>query len=240
MMYWVLVIRLQEKALQSTGAQSKRRSRYSYSNRAYSRTQTVRNTRTHNLPLYLKRASIRTNDLDTLVYIGDLSPWQHRTARSSCQEVSTTTIHRPLTLDQRHAEFPMCTSQEGTPLKPVFLCDTQNIDGTMFDVPLVGVPQHPPLPHTHHPARRFVLMSEEARRASHHATEVSVREHRNTLRHRFEDLAVYAHQFPLKTGDLVSDSRVPELTKMMWALQDAPAIGYDQLLVAANAAISRL
>ena len=33
--------------LQSTGAQSKRRSRDSYSNRAYSRTQTVRNTGTH-------------------------------------------------------------------------------------------------------------------------------------------------------------------------------------------------
>ena len=93
---------------------TKRRSRDSYSNRAYSRTQTVRNTGTHNLPLYLTRATIRTNDLDTLVHIGDLSPRQHRTARSSCQEVSTTTIHRPLTLDQRHAEFPMCTSQEGT------------------------------------------------------------------------------------------------------------------------------
>ena len=86
-------------ALQSTGAQSKRRSRDSYSNRAYSRTQTVRNTGTHNLPRYLTRATIRTNDLDTLVYIGDLSPRQHRTARSSCQEVSTTTIHRPLTLE---------------------------------------------------------------------------------------------------------------------------------------------
>ena len=113
MMYWVLVIRLQEKALQSTGAQSKRRSRDSYSNRAYSRTQTVRNTGTPNLPLYLKRASIRTNDLDTLVYIGDLSPWQHRTARSSCQEVSTATIHRPLTLDQRHAEFPTTVTSRG-------------------------------------------------------------------------------------------------------------------------------
>ena len=89
-----------------------RRSRDSYSNRAYSRTQTVRNTGTHNLPLHLTRATIKTNDLDTLVHIGDLSPRQHRTARSSCQEVSTTTIHRPLTLDQRHAEFPMCTSQE--------------------------------------------------------------------------------------------------------------------------------
>ena len=48
-------------ALQSTGAQSKRRSRDSYSNRAYSRTQTVRNTGTHNLPLYLTRATIRSN-----------------------------------------------------------------------------------------------------------------------------------------------------------------------------------
>ena len=96
------------------GRKANRRSRDSYSNTAHSRTQTVRNTGTHNLPLYLTRATIRTNDRDTLVYIGDLSPRQHRTARSSCQEVSTTTIHRPLTLDQRHAEFPMCTSQEGT------------------------------------------------------------------------------------------------------------------------------
>ena len=38
---------LKVQALQSTGAQSKRRSRDSYSNRAYSRTQTVRNTGTH-------------------------------------------------------------------------------------------------------------------------------------------------------------------------------------------------
>ena len=67
-----------------------------YSNRAYSRTQTVRNTGTHNLPLHLTRATIRTNDLDTLVYIGDLSPRQHRTARSSCQEaVSYTHLRAP-------------------------------------------------------------------------------------------------------------------------------------------------
>ena len=91
-----------------------RRSRDSYSNRAYSRTQTARNTGTHNLPLYLTRATIGTNDRDTLVHIGDLGPRQHRTACSSCQEVSTTTIHGPLTLDQRHAESPMRTSQEGT------------------------------------------------------------------------------------------------------------------------------
>ena len=90
------------------------RSRDNHSNRGYTRTQTVRSAGTFNLPLHLTRATIRTNDHPTLVYIGDLSPWRHRTARSSCQEVSTTTIHRPLTLDQRHAEFPMCTSQEGT------------------------------------------------------------------------------------------------------------------------------
>ena len=100
--------------LQSTGAQSKRRSRDSYSNRAYSRTQTVRNTGTHNLPLHLMRATFVTNDHSALVYVGDLSPWRHLTARSPCQEVSTTTIHRPLTFDQRHAEFPMCSSQKGT------------------------------------------------------------------------------------------------------------------------------
>ena len=61
-----------------------RRSRDSYSNRAYSRTQTIRNTGTHNLPLYLTRATSSTNDLSRLVHIGDLSPPQHRTARSSC------------------------------------------------------------------------------------------------------------------------------------------------------------
>ena len=82
-------------------------------------------------------------------------------------------------------------------------------------------------------------MSMDSRHTSLQATEDSVREHRTSLRHRFDDLAVYAHQFPLRTGDLVSGSRAPELSKKMWALQDAPGIGYDQLLVAANAAISR-
>ena len=91
-----------------------RRSRDHHINRGYTRTQTVRNTGTYNQPLHLTRATIRTNDHSTLVYIGDLSPWRHLTARSSYQEVSTSTIHRPLTLDQRHAEVPMCTSQEGT------------------------------------------------------------------------------------------------------------------------------
>ena len=38
----------------------------------------------------------------------------HLTACSPCQEVGTNTIHRPLTLDQRHAEFLMCTSQKRT------------------------------------------------------------------------------------------------------------------------------
>ena len=40
------------------GRKANRRSRDSCSNRAYSRTQTVRNTGTHNLPLYLTRATI--------------------------------------------------------------------------------------------------------------------------------------------------------------------------------------
>ena len=43
--------------------------------------------------------------LYTSVLIGDLSPWRHLTACSPCQEVDTTTMHRPLTLDQRRAEF---------------------------------------------------------------------------------------------------------------------------------------
>ena len=77
-------------------------------------TKQLRNTGTYNQPLHLMRATFVTNDHSALVYVGDLSPWRHLTARSPCQEVSTTTIHRPLTLDQRHAEFPMCTSQEGT------------------------------------------------------------------------------------------------------------------------------
>ena len=48
------------------GRKAKNRgSRDSYSNRADTRTQTVRNTGTHNLPLHLMRATIRTNDLST-------------------------------------------------------------------------------------------------------------------------------------------------------------------------------
>ena len=95
-----------------------RRSRENHSNRGYTRTQTVRNTGTYNQPLHqplhLTRATSVTNDHSTVVFIGDLSPWRHLAARSPGQEVSTTTIHRPLTLDQRHAEFPMCTSQKRT------------------------------------------------------------------------------------------------------------------------------
>ena len=90
-----------------------RKSRDSHSNRGYTRTQTARNTGTYNLPLHPTRATVR-NDHCTSVLIGDLSPRRHRKARSSCQEVGTTTIHRPLTLDQCHAEFLMCASQEGT------------------------------------------------------------------------------------------------------------------------------
>ena len=45
--------------LQSTGAQSKRRSRDSYSNRAYSRTQTVRNTCAYGLCDYTRRRASR-------------------------------------------------------------------------------------------------------------------------------------------------------------------------------------
>ena len=37
------------------------------------------------------------------VFMGDLSPWRHLTARSPGPEVGTTTVHRPLTLDHRHA-----------------------------------------------------------------------------------------------------------------------------------------
>ena len=93
-----------------------RRSRDNHINRGYTGTQTVRNTGTYNqtlhLPLHLTRATSVTNENSTLVFMGDLSPWRHLTARSPCQEVSPTTIHRPLTLDQRHAEFPMWTSQK--------------------------------------------------------------------------------------------------------------------------------
>ena len=95
-----------------------RRSRDNHINRGYTRTQTVRNAGTYNQPLHLPlhpmRATSVTNDHSTLVFIGDLSPWRHLTARSPCQEVITTKIHRPLTLDQRHAEFLMCSCQKGT------------------------------------------------------------------------------------------------------------------------------
>ena len=84
-----------------------RRSRENRINRGNTRTQKVRNAGTYNQPLHLTRATNVTNDHATLFFIGDLSPWRHLTARSPCQEDGTTTIHRPLTLDQRHAEFPM-------------------------------------------------------------------------------------------------------------------------------------
>ena len=60
-----------------------RRSRDNHINRGNTRTQKVRNTGTYNQPLHLTRATIVTNDHSTLVFIGDLSPWRHLTARSS-------------------------------------------------------------------------------------------------------------------------------------------------------------
>ena len=98
--------------LQSTGAQSKGTQEQGQPHQ--DEIQRVRNTGTYNQPLHLTRATIVTNDHSTLVYTGDLSPWRHLTARSPCHEVSTTTTHRPLTLDQRYAEFPMCSRQKGT------------------------------------------------------------------------------------------------------------------------------
>ena len=91
-----------------------RRSRDNDTNRGNTGTQTVRNTGTYSQPLHLTRATIVTNDHSTSVFIGDVSPWRHLTACSPRREASATTMHRPLTLDQRHAEFPMCSSQKGT------------------------------------------------------------------------------------------------------------------------------
>ena len=69
--FWLLSVSSEVQLLRCYNRQGRkaknRRSRDSYSNRAYSRTQTIRNTGTHNLPLHLTRATITTNDLSTLV-----------------------------------------------------------------------------------------------------------------------------------------------------------------------------
>ena len=95
------------------GRKAKDRRSRDHTNRGNTGIQTIRSTGTYNQPLHLTPATIVTSDLSTLDFIGDLSRWRHLTARSPCQEVSTTTIHGSLTLDQRHAEFPMCSSQKG-------------------------------------------------------------------------------------------------------------------------------
>ena len=77
-------------------------------------TQIARNTGTNNYPTATNASNNGTNDYSASVLIGDLSPWQHLTACSPRQEVGTTAIHGPLTLDQRHTEFPMGSSQKGT------------------------------------------------------------------------------------------------------------------------------
>ena len=51
-----------------------------------------------------------TSDYPASVLTGDLSPWRHLTACIACHEVGTTTMHWPLTLDQRHTEFAVYTS----------------------------------------------------------------------------------------------------------------------------------
>ena len=68
------------------------------------RTQRARNIGTNNRPTAPKASNIVAMTTFTPVLIEDLSPWRHLTACSPCQEVGTTTIHRPSTLDQRHAQ----------------------------------------------------------------------------------------------------------------------------------------
>ena len=70
--------------------------------------------RDRQLPYFANVGSNVTNDYPASVLIGDFSPRRHLPACGPYLEVGTTTIHRPLTLDQRHAELPMCTSQKRT------------------------------------------------------------------------------------------------------------------------------
>ena len=62
--------------------------------RGNTRTQRAHSTGTNIQPTAPNASNIVTNDHFTSVYIGNLSPWQHLTACSPCQEVGTTTIHR--------------------------------------------------------------------------------------------------------------------------------------------------
>ena len=57
---------------------------------------------TQGLPYFTNMSNNVTNNYPTSVLKGDLSPRRHLTACSPCHEVGTTTIHRPLALDQRH------------------------------------------------------------------------------------------------------------------------------------------
>ena len=68
--------------------------------------------RDQQLPYVTNVSSSMTDNYCASVFIGYLIPWRHLTARRPCQEVGTTMIHGPLSLDQRHAKFTMCTSQK--------------------------------------------------------------------------------------------------------------------------------
>ena len=71
---------------------------------------------------YFTSLNSNVTDYSASVLIGDFSPWRHLTACTPCHEVGTNPIHGLLTLDHRHAEFAMCTSQKRTFSQCTKLC----------------------------------------------------------------------------------------------------------------------
>ena len=90
------------------------------------RTQKARNTGTNNCPTAPNASNNMTNYYSTSVLIGNLSPWQHLTACSPCQEVGTTTIHRPLTLEGALAVFHLIGCVKATLAFYVYPIQTKN------------------------------------------------------------------------------------------------------------------
>jgi hypothetical protein len=88
---------------------------------------------------------------------------------------------------------------------------------------------------------RYILHPKSDRCSAITATQKRVTEHRTALRHRFEDVAVHIQHLPARCfrgePDLVG-SEVPDLRKRMDALQDIPAISYEELLSRAHAEVS--
>ena len=69
--------------------------------------------REQQLPYFTSVNSNVTDNYSASVLI-ETSPWTHLTVCTPCHEAGATPMHGPLTPDQRHAEFAMCTSQKRT------------------------------------------------------------------------------------------------------------------------------